>query len=123
MPTKNFKVFMRSEPFGRFTGTGKFVLNLNVYDTSVGEHYEKRWRLVLWKDLAEAFCEHFEGCDDAKLLIQGYEREKSYENDKGETITYTELSARRIWELDGTEREMNTAEEIKARIKNEKDIN
>lgn len=116
MPVKDFKVYMRYIPSGNFTATGKFVMNLNVYDTPAGE-FHKKWRMTLWEEKAEAFLDEYGECEEAKFYIKGHEFQKSYEKD-GETVEYWELRVNRIWELDDTENEMNTAVEVNLNAKN-----
>lgn len=104
-----FKGYIRNEPEMIFTPTGKAITKFWCTDTQHGEYNESH-NIVTWEDLAEIV--NYELCQGAKVYIRGYTRTRSWEGSDGQIHSRTELTARKIWELDDTPTEMNTAREL-----------
>ena len=110
MATENIIGFLSYDPELRFTWEAKALCTFNLYDTEQGE-YNKRDRIVAWEELGERCAEEL--FESSKVFIKGKRSTRTYTNNEGETKSYEQVTAYRVFELDNTPQEMNNAREIK----------
>jgi single-stranded DNA-binding protein len=111
--TTTFTGYLRYEPDMKFTQWGKALTSFTLYDT-LEKEYNRKLRIVAWDELGEA-CYRELGLME-KIHVKGYLKTRKWTDKTGNEQTITELTAQRVYELDGTLTEMNHPREIKYEI-------
>ena len=105
----SIKGFVRYAPEMRYTSDGVALTTFNIYDTDHGL-YDSKWRIVVWDLLAEKCNQQI--YENSRVFIKGYAKTNIWTDKDGNIRETINIVAKRVWELDGSETEMNTAKEI-----------
>ena len=101
--------FLRYPPEMKYTANGIALTTFTIYDTDDKE-YKRKQKVVVWAELAEKCYEKL--FESAKVFIKGYLKPNVWTDKFGVEQFTTDLVAKRIWELDDQEDEMNRAKEL-----------